>query len=81
MSTLEEKTLEFATLIGKLDIFDFMGLCKIMCIPVTKIGKSNDLRDFDEVCSDLIDRFITLNRHQRKEIIKILKDVAKANKK
>lgn len=72
----EDKIIEFATLIGKLELVDFFGLCKILCVPTTVSGDGEDLRDFDEVCSDLIDRFISLGRKQKREIFKLLKQVS-----
>lgn len=73
----ETLTWEFAALVSKLELVEFFGICKVLCVATTKEGKGEDLRDFDEVFSDLIDRFVGLGRKQRREVMQVLRKAKK----
>ena len=61
---------EFLSLISKLDPVQFLGLCRIMCV---QVAIEKELRQFDNIFNDVITKFPTLGRKQRRDIIKVLK--------
>lgn len=75
----DKKVLEFINEISKLEIAEFMGLAKILCISLVNedSGKENNgadnFRDFAEVVSDMIDSFVASPRQRRRQLMKIVK--------
>lgn len=75
----DKKVLEFINEISKLEIAEFMGLAKILCISLYKedSGKetndADNFRDFAEVVSDMIDSFVASPRQRRRQLMKIVK--------
>lgn len=61
---------EFLSLISKLDPIQFLGLCRIMCV---QVAIEKEPRQFDIIFNDVITKFPTLGRKQRRDIIKVLK--------
>lgn len=61
---------EFLSLISKLDPIQFLGLCRIMCV---QVAIEKEPRQFDNIFNDVITKFPTLGRKQRRDIIKVLK--------
>lgn len=61
---------EFLSLISKLDPVQFLGLCRIMCV---QVAVEKEPRQFDNIFNDVITKFPTLGRKQRRDIIKVLK--------
>lgn len=67
--------LEFIELIPTLEPVEFLGLAKVLCTPT--VDKNMESRPFEDIFSDMIDRFLSTGRRQRKDIIKILKNANK----
>ena len=67
--------LEFIELIPTLEPVEFLGLAKILCTPT--VDENMESRPFEDIFSDMIDRFLSTGRRQRKDIIKILKNANK----
>lgn len=67
--------LKFIQLITKLDPVEFVGLAKILCTPV--VDEKNEARPFEDVLSDMMDRFISTGRKQRKDILKVIEQAGK----
>lgn len=71
----EEEFLRFINLIAKLDHLEFLGIAQIFTVPiVTKEDgeeKSKE-RIFEDIFSDVLDKFIELPKKKRKEIFKLL---------
>ena len=61
---------EFLSLISKLNPVQFLGLCRIMCV---QVAIEKEPRQFDNIFNDVITKFPTLGRKQRRDIIKVLK--------
>lgn len=61
---------EFLNLISKLDPVQFLGLCRIMCV---QVAIEKEPRQFENIFDDVITKFPTLGRKQRRDIIKVLK--------
>lgn len=69
---------EFFQLIKQLEPVEFIGLARILCVElINKETKQN--RDFFEVFKDIINKFDTIGRKQKREILKVLRKVGKEN--
>ena len=69
---------EFIDLIKYLEPAEFIGLARILCIDIMdKETKQN--RDFYVVLNDMINKFNSLGRKQRREILSVLKKARKEN--
>lgn len=63
--------LDFIEIIPKLEPIEFLGLSKILC--VSTVDENMEPRDFEDIFSDMIDRFISIGRKQRRDILKVIK--------
>ena len=70
--------INFLELVTQLEPIEFVGLSKILCIPL--VNQKNEPREFEDILSDMIDKFISTVRKQRKDIIKVLKQSIKETK-
>lgn len=83
MEFFKEKDLNtFANLIVKLDGAEFIGLAKILCVPVFKndavdIKGKPAPRKAEDIITDCLTAFASLNRQKRREILKVLKPITK----
>lgn len=69
---------EFFQLVKQLEPVEFIGLARILCVElINKETKQN--RDFFEVFKDIINKFDTIGRKQKREILKVLRKVGKEN--
>ena len=69
---------ELVELITKLEPVEFIGLARVLCVDI--INKEDKIaRDFYEVLNDIVDKFNTLARKQRREILSVLRRVKKEN--
>jgi len=71
-----DKTKEFAELLVKCDLTTFLAMSKILCVPF-KVQGAEDLRPFEELWSEVIDKFNSVGRSQKRQIIRLLKKVVK----
>lgn len=71
----EKMVIRFVTGITKLEPIEFIGLTKVLCTPI--VDEENNPREFDDILSDMIDRFVATGRRQRKDIIKIIEQTGK----
>lgn len=73
---------EFANCIVKLEVTEFIGLCKLLCVHVfdnttlDENGKPSP-RKGEDIVVDCIDKFSQLNRAKRREIMSILRPIGK----
>ena len=70
--------INFLELVTQLEPIEFVGLSKILC--VTLVNQKNEPREFEDILSDMIDKFISTGRKQREDIIKVLKKSIKETK-
>lgn len=83
MEFFKERDLNtFANLVVKLDGAEFIGLAKILCVPVFKddavdIKGKPAPRKAEDIITDCLTAFANLNRQKRREILKVLKPIAK----
>ena len=69
----EQKRLyRFLEGISKLGAIEFLGIAHLLMVPLA-IESTTQNRDFDDILSDMIDKFITLSSTKQKELIKLVK--------
>lgn len=69
---------EFINLIKYLEPVEFIGLARILCIDIIN-KEDKTARDFYDVLNDMVNKFNTLARKQRREILSVLKKVRNEN--
>lgn len=76
-SKVSSKTfLSFIEEVSKLSEVEFVGLSKILCVPI--LDKDKNERSFEDILSDMMDKFLMIKRGKRKEILTMIKDVNRA---
>ena len=71
----EQEFLQFISLIAKLDNMEFLGIAQILTVPLVVKENDNEKakeREFEEIFSDVLDKFIELPKKKRKDIVKLL---------
>ena len=71
----KNKLIELITELGPVE---FIGLARVLCIDIIN-KEDKTARDFYEVLNDIVDKFNTLARKQRREILSVLRRVKKEN--
>ena len=69
---------EFIVLIKQLEPVEFIGLARILCVDIIN-KEDKTARDFYDVLNDMVNKFNTLARKQRREILSVLKKVRNEN--
>ena len=69
---------ELMELITKLEPVEFIGLARVLCVDIVN-EEDKTTRDFYDILNDIIDKFNTLARKQRREILSVLRRVKKEN--
>ena len=69
---------ELAELITELEPVEFIGLARVLCIDIIN-KEDKTTRDFYDVLNDIVNKFNTLARKQRREILSVLRKVKKEN--
>ena len=69
--TSPKELIRFIGLINTLSATEFLGVVRVMNLTV--IGENNKSRSFEDIMSDMIDKFVEYNRTQRRNLIKIIK--------
>ena len=83
-------TEEFVYALAKCDIPSFLGVAKILCIKVEAMREGADkdnltkedieIRPFEDVVADMIDRFDSLGRNERKQLYDVVRKATSADK-
>ena len=69
-----EKNLEkFMLEISKLEPIEFLGLTKIFNIDLFDDKEEKNPREFEIILSEILDKYISLSRKQRRTIMKLIK--------
>ena len=69
----EKEFQNFVNHTSKLEAMEFMGLVRMLNIDIFKNDKEKTPRSFEEIFSEVMDKFIQASPMQRKNIMKILK--------
>lgn len=69
--TSPKELIRFIGLINALPATEFLGVVRVMNL--TAIGENNKPRSFEDIMSDMIDKFVEYNRTQRRNLMKIIK--------
>ena len=69
----EREFQNFVNYISKLEAMEFMGLVRMLNVDIFKNDKEKTPRSFEEIFSEVMDKFIQASPMQRKNIMKILK--------
>ena len=69
---------ELIELITKLEPVEFIGLARVLCVDIIS-KEDKTTRDFYDVLNDIVNKFNTLARKQRREILSVLRRVKKEN--
>lgn len=69
---------ELIELIIKLEPIEFIGLAGVLCVDIIN-KEDKTTRDFYDVLNDIVNKFNTLARKQRREILSVLRRVKKEN--
>ena len=69
---------ELIELITELEPVEFIGLARVLCVDIIN-EEDKTTRDFYDVLNDIVNKFNTLARKQRREILSILRRVKKEN--
>lgn len=70
--TTDKQLLNFLNQITKLSQVEFIGLARMLNIPLVQDNEEKTPREFEYIMSDLIDKYITLSKTQQKNLKKIL---------
>ena len=65
-------------LITELEPVEFIGLARVLCVDIIN-EEDKTTRDFYDVLNDIVNKFHTLARKQRREILSVLRRVKKEN--
>lgn len=68
---------EFLKIIPLLEAEEFIGLCKILNVVLVN---DDEPRDFVNLFEDVLKAFLNLNRKQRRNLMKILRNATKGKK-
>lgn len=80
MSIEEREALAFVKEVLKLEEIEFLGFAKMFCISLVVPGTVDTPRAFEDVFSDLLDKFISSKPGVRKDTMKIIKAINKKRK-
>ena len=69
----EKEFQNFVNYVSKLEAMEFMGLVRMLNVDIFKNDKEKTPRNFEEIFSEVMDKFIQASPMQRKNIMKILK--------
>ena len=69
----EKEFQNFINYTSKLEAMEFMGLVRMLNVDIFKNDKEKTPRSFEEIFSEVMDKFIQASPMQRKNIMKILK--------
>ena len=71
---------EFVQLLSQLEVEEFFGICKIMNIPLLD-KETNELREGEILITEVLEKFPTYNRTQRRNLLRLMRAAHKAQPK
>lgn len=67
--------ISFIEEVSKLSEIEFIGLARLLCVPILNEDKE---RPFEDILSDILDTFLLLNKKKRKEFLKMVQQANKS---
>ena len=82
LKTKEQTLTDFAKMLGKMDAMEFLGLAKILCVHVFDNENKDENgkpapREAEAIIEDCIIAFDNLNRKQRRDILRVMRNTVK----
>lgn len=68
---------EFMECCAKLETLEFVGLARILKVNLGKDDSKDEMRDFDEILTDMFSAYVQCNRKRRRELMRILRSLTK----
>ena len=67
----------FVKYLSKMTLIEFIGIAQMLCVPFSIDNNPNKIRDFEEVFSEMYDKFIQLKPEVRIDILQTMKKTVK----
>lgn len=67
----------FVKYLSKMTLIEFIGITQMLCVPFSIDNDPEKIRDFEEVFSEMYDKFIQLKPEVRYQILHTMKNVVK----
>ena len=82
LKTKEQTLTDFAKMLGKMDAMEFLGLAKILCVHVFDNENKDENgkpapREAEAIIEDCIIAFDNLNRKQRRDVLRVMRNTVK----
>lgn len=71
---------EFTTRTAQLEVEEFVGLARLLNVPLSTDTDARDHRPFEDVFIDVVTAYGKLGRSQKRDLIKVLRRVEKENR-
>ncbi len=81
---IQEQTIRFIKQVVKLECTELLGIARILCVPLTAAATTEEkinMRNLEDIFSDMVDRFMLLGRAQRGELLTVIFEATKRTKK
>ena len=78
MISKEKNFQDFLSAVSKLEPAEYCGLCKILCVPM--VDENKEAIPFDATLEQVMERFLTMNRKPRRQLMKVLKALMENDK-
>ncbi len=73
----DSEILQFTELLTKLEPIEFLGVANILQVELLNVVQNCTPRPFEEIFSDMLDKYITLSVGPRKEILNVMRQSIK----
>lgn len=67
----------FVKYLSKMTLIEFIGIAQMLCVPFSIDNDPNKIRDFEEVFSEMYDKFIQLKPEVRFDVLQTMKKTVK----
>ena len=67
----------FVKYLSKMTLIEFIGIAQMLCVPFSIDNNPDKVREFEEVFSEMYDKFIQLKPEVRLDILNLMKKTVK----
>ena len=67
----------FVKFLSKMTLIEFIGIAQMLCVPFSIDNNPDKVREFEEVFSEMYDKFIQLKPEVRLDILNLMKKTVK----